>query len=106
MTSLQDQISMKNGPTPFFPSVSMVYQSNSGITHFPYTQFFRGRYESSIPFIMDRRAGFVQHLPDELFTMNMICAIDTELEEDPIMPEYEPQCTSQQTSQCPSLFQR
>jgi len=53
---IRDQIAMKQGTRPYYGTATQ--QVVTDMDHFPYTRYFRGRYESSQPIVFDREAGW------------------------------------------------
>lgn len=58
ITSIQKQIYMKNGYNPFFGTVNGAESIITDMDHYPYTRFYRGVYNSSLPTIFEREAGY------------------------------------------------
>lgn len=51
-------IQKKNQSQPFHVYIEDVPEIHSDIDHFPYLQFYRGKYLDSTPHVFDRNAGY------------------------------------------------
>lgn len=47
-----------NSNYPYYATKTSVKSIVTDIDHFPYERFFRGQYDSEIPIVMDREAGY------------------------------------------------
>ena len=58
IASVQNQILMKKGYSPYYGTINEASHVISDMDHFPYTRFFRGVYYSSNPTVFEREAGW------------------------------------------------
>jgi len=58
---IQNQIAAKNSSAPYYADASIVQQSITDMDVFPYTRFFRGKYNDHCPNVFEREAGFRNH---------------------------------------------
>ena len=62
---LEYLINMKNSYEPFNYIEKDSMAKITDIDHFPYTRFYRGKYLSDKPIIMDREAGYRKRIDNE-----------------------------------------
>ena len=55
---IQNQIDMKNYYTPHYGTSTEAKSVINDMDHFPYTRFFRGVYNSDVPIVFEREAGW------------------------------------------------
>lgn len=58
VSSVRDQIYLKQGCQPFFGTSTEAKTVVTDMDHFPYTRLFRGVYHSSDPVVFEREAGW------------------------------------------------
>ena len=58
IASVQNQILMKKGYSPYYGTINEASRVITDMDHFPYTRFFRGVYYSSSPTVFEREAGW------------------------------------------------
>ena len=55
---IKNQILLKKGSEPYFPSYNNIKEIVTDIDHLPYTRFYRGMYKNDKPIIFEREAGW------------------------------------------------
>ena len=58
INSVRSQISKKNGYNPYYATVGTASSVITDMDSFPYNRYFRGQYNSSVPIVFEREAGF------------------------------------------------
>jgi len=58
INNLQDRINMKKGPDPYFSTIQTNTNVLTDYDTFPYTRYFRGVAESTVPIVAEREAGW------------------------------------------------
>ena len=58
VNNLQDQINIKKGPVPYFSTIQTNTNVLTDYDTFPYTRYFRGVAESTVPIVAEREAGW------------------------------------------------
>ncbi len=72
MTTLKELINMKNNyAVPYYANWHTVKNFETDMNIFPYPRFYRGKFNSSEPIIMDRIAGYREQLSDRYWRDNI-----------------------------------
>ena len=58
INNLQDRINMKKGPDHYFSTIQTNTNVLTDYDTFPYTRYFRGVAESTVPIVAEREAGW------------------------------------------------
>ena len=58
VNSVRSQINKKNGSSPYYATIGTASSVITDMDSFPYNRYFRGQYNSSVPIVFEREAGF------------------------------------------------
>jgi hypothetical protein len=58
INSVRKMINKKQRSDPFYATESNIANVITDMDHFPYTRFYRGRYDSTNPIVFEREAGW------------------------------------------------
>jgi len=58
VNSVRSQITKKNGYNPYYATSGVASSVITDMDSFPYNRYFRGQYNSSVPIVFEREAGF------------------------------------------------
>ena len=76
---IKEQIKRKNNYNiPYYATKNSITHTKTDMDHFPYTRFYRGVYNQSLPIVMDREAGF-RHRQDDCY--NNFTNVDESLQD-------------------------
>jgi hypothetical protein len=85
-----EQIRLKTSPRVYLSSPRTVEECVNDMDHFPYTRFYRGRYQSSEPVVWRREAGYHPLCP-AWYTKDIPTALSVEPTWDMV---YQPPCST------------
>lgn len=69
INTVRNQIQMKKGFNPYYSTSEDAGTTITDMDHFPYTRFYRGKYNSNIPIVFEREAGW-RPLRQSCYSMN------------------------------------
>ena len=58
VNSVRSQINKKNGSSTYYATIGTASSVITDMDSFPYNRYFRGQYNSSVPIVFEREAGF------------------------------------------------